>query len=97
MPGLSDVRVQRVRQGFRRKTVLDKKHRFNPRTENLICFGSPDQLRAFIYGQRGRQPGSPVADLGAYLVEVVGQSSEWVEKYLVLREWSLAQKEAQQP
>ena len=48
---MSDLRVQRVRKGFRRKTVLGKKHRFS--------------------------------------VKVVGQPSEWAEKYAVLREWSV--------
>ena len=55
-PGLCDLRVQRVRQGFRRKVVLGKKHRFNPPPENLICFGSAEKLRTLIYSQRGRPP-----------------------------------------
>ena len=94
-PGLCDLRVQRVRQGFRRKIVLGKKHRFNPPPENLICFGSAEKLRTLIYSQRGRPPENPVAVLRQYLADVVGQSPERVEQYAVLLEWSLAADEGQ--
>ena len=47
----------------------------------------------FIYGQRGEQPANPAADLRRYLVDVVGQSREWVEQYAVLPEWFLPLEE----
>ena len=88
-PHLSDVRVQRVREGFHRKTVLGKKHRFNPATGNLICHGSADQVRTFIYSQRGRRSDNPTAALYEYLVQVLSQPHEWATEYAVLREWSI--------
>lgn len=94
MPGFCDLRVQRVRQGFQRKTVLWKKHRFKPAPEALICYGTPEQFCAFIYAQRGERPKTPMADLREYLVEVSGRSPEWAEQYAVLRKGSIDHEEA---
>ena len=88
-PHLSDVRVQRVREGFHRKTVLGTKHRFNPATDNLICHGSADQVRTFIYSQRGRRSDNPTAALYEYLVQILSQPHEWATEYAVLRESSI--------
>ena len=89
MPDLCDLRVQRVRKGFRKKPILGKKHSFNPPPEMLICYGTPEQLRRFIYDQRGEKPGAPMADLRRYLIERVGHSPDWAKEYTVLREWSV--------
>ena len=89
MPDLCDLRVQRFRKGFRQKTILGKKHRFNPPPEMLICYGTPEQLGRFIYDQRGEKPRAPMADLRRYLIERAGHSPDWAKEYTVLREWSV--------
>ena len=88
-PGLSDVRVQRVRAGFNRKAVLGKSHRFNPPPETFICYGSASATGRFIYGQRGHKSEAPVKDLRAYLVQVVGFTNERATEYAVLPERSM--------
>ena len=82
-PGLSYVSVKRVRAGFCRKTVLAKRHRFNPPAEDVICYGSAVQTSQFIYAQRGRKSETPVEDLREYLVQVGGQTSERAAEYAV--------------
>ena len=88
-PDLCDLHVQRVRQGYSRKTILRKKHRFNPPPEMLICHGTPEQLRTFIYAQRGGKPQAPIVDLRQYVVEVVGHSPDWANEYAVLHDWAV--------